>query len=48
MKYADKARGILDATFNLTVYDMEKKLLYCFVWNESEAKKGANEFQLAC
>lgn len=31
------------ATYNLTVYDIGKKLGYCFIWNESEAKRGANE-----
>jgi len=31
------------ATYNLTVYDIGKKSGYCFMWNESEAKRGANE-----
>lgn len=31
------------ATYNFTVYDIAKKIGYCFMQNESEAKRGANE-----
>jgi len=31
------------AVYNFTVYDIGKKLGYCYMWNESEAKRGSNE-----
>lgn len=31
------------ATYNLMIYDIGKKMGYCYVWNESEAKRGSNE-----
>lgn len=31
------------ATYNFTIFDIAKKLGYCFMWNEAEAKRGANE-----
>jgi len=31
------------ATYNFTIFDIARKLGYCFMWNESETKKGANE-----
>lgn len=29
--------------YNFTIFDIGKKLGYCYVWNESEAKRGSNE-----
>jgi len=31
------------AVYNFTIFDIGKKLGYCYVWNESEAKRGSNE-----
>jgi hypothetical protein len=31
------------STYNFTVYDKNKKKGYCYIWDESEAKRGANE-----
>lgn len=31
------------ATYNLTIYDMALKDGYCYLWNEAEGKRGANE-----
>lgn len=31
------------AVYNFTVYDIGKKIGYCFMWDESQAKRGANE-----
>jgi len=28
------------SVYNFTVYDIGKKLGYCYIWNESEAKRG--------
>jgi len=31
------------ATYNFTVYDIGKKIAYCYTWNEREAKRGSSE-----
>ncbi|KAF0699609.1 Uncharacterized protein FWK35_00038188 [Aphis craccivora] len=31
------------ATYNFTVYDIGKKIGYCYTWNEREAKRGSSE-----
>lgn len=31
------------ATYNFTVYDIGKKIGYCYTWNECEAKRGSSE-----
>lgn len=31
------------SVFNLTVFDLKTKEVQCFVWNEAEAQRGANE-----
>lgn len=31
------------STYNFTIYDIGKKEGFCYMWNESDAKRGANE-----
>lgn len=31
------------ATYNFTIYDIGKKEGYCFMWDESNGKRGSNE-----
>jgi len=31
------------ATYNFTIYDIGKREGFCYIWNESDAKRGANE-----
>lgn len=31
------------ATYNFTIYDVGKKEGYCFMWDESDGKRGSNE-----